>query len=156
MIGKITGIRRTWLDFLLFELIGAGLGMLIGIFISDQAQSISGFVDPTAYQNFGLAAGAVAGVSIGLLAMLCYLTVIRLTHQRELFRFRLYIWVAGIASAAITLTTYCLVTRSAETYGIVERTGTVVVVDGVISTLLGGGTGAVVSALLSAIRGYNA
>jgi len=43
-----------------------------------------------------------------------------------------------------------------ERYGIVERTGTVAVVDGVISALLGGGTGAVVSALLSAVRGYNA
>lgn len=155
MKGKTTGIRRLWLDFLLFELLGAGLGMIISVFISTQAQTINGLTDPTAYQNFGLSTGAVTGIGIALLAMLCYLAAARLTHQRELFHFRLYIWVAGIAGAITTITTYCLVTGSAERYGIVERTGTVAVVDGVISTLLGGSTGAVVSALLSAIRGYN-
>lgn len=155
MMDRSVDIRRAWLDVFLFELIGAGLGMLIGVFISDQAQTTNGLTDPTAYQNFALAAGAITGFAIGLLAMFCYLALVRLSRRRERFRFGLYIWVAGIAGAAITLTAYCIVSRSAETYGILERVGTVAVVDGVISTILGGGTGAIVSALLSGIRGYN-
>ena len=129
--------------------------MLVGVFISDNAQTISGFRDPTAFQNFGLAAGAAVGVAVALLGLLCYPALTRMTRGAELFHSRLHIWAAGIAGAIITTTTFCVVTSSAETYGIVERTGTVAVVEGVISALLGGGTGAVVSALLSAVRGYN-
>lgn len=118
-------VRRRWPDVLLFELVGVGLGMLIGVFVSDNAQTISGFGDPAAFQNFGLATGAIVGVSIALLAMLCYLALVRLTKRREMRHIGLHIWVGGIAGAAITLISYCIVTRSAETYGIVERTGTV-------------------------------
>jgi len=152
---KMAAMRRVWVDFLLFELVGVGLGMMIGIFVSDQAQSASGLTDPTHYQNFALLTGAIAGFAIVLLALLCYLSLTRFYGHRETFPFRLFISVAGIAGAAISLATFCIVTASAGSHGMVERTGAVAVVDGVISTILGGGTGAVLSAVLSEIRGYN-
>ena len=43
----MAAIRRHWLDVLLFELVGVGMGMLIGVFISDDAQTISGYGDTT-------------------------------------------------------------------------------------------------------------
>jgi len=152
---KMAGIRRAWLDFMLFELVGVGLGMMIGIFVSDQAQSANGLTDPTLYQNFALLTGAIAGFAIVLLALLCYLSLTRLYGHRESFHFRLFISIAGIAGAAISLATFGIVTASAGSHGMVERTGTVAVVDGTISAILGGGTGAVLSAVLSEIRGYN-
>jgi len=149
-------LRRRWLDVVLFALVGAGLGMLVGVFTSVQTEALDGRFDPTGFQNYGLAVGAVVGVAVALLAMLFFLGFTRVTGKTELLHFRLYVWVAGIAGAIVTIATFCIVTSSASRFGIVERTGTAAIVDGVISALIGGGTGAVVSAVLSAVRGYNA
>ena len=150
----IAGIRRAWLDVLLFELVGAGMGMLIGIFVSGQSQTADGLTDPTPYQNFALFTGATTGLTIGLMALVCYLFLTRLAREKESFSSRRLLWTAGIAGAIISLATYCIVTASAESHGMIERTGAVTVFDAVMSAILGGGTGAVVSALLSAVRGY--
>jgi hypothetical protein len=150
----IARISRAWLDFLLFELVGAGLGMLIGIFVSGQSQAANGLTDPTPYQNFALFTGVTTGFTIGFMALVCYLLVTRFARKREAFSSRRLLWTGGIAGAIISLATYCIVTASAESYGMIERTGAVTVFDAVMSAILGGGTGGVVSALLSAVRGY--
>jgi len=150
MAGTIRRVGARWLDALVFAAGGVAAGMFIGIVVAGQADIADYSKDPTDYQNFAVATGAITGLLCACLGLLLY----ALAAKRGRFRLGRLLVFSATSGAAITLVTYCISTALAPQYGMVERTGALTVADGVLSSIVGGGLGAGLAAGMSAIRGY--
>ncbi len=146
----IFALRTRWLDALLFGVGAAASGILTGIAVAAQTDVADGSIDPTHYQNFTVATGGITGMVMVLLGLVLYWFN---TRGRKYKSGRLLLF--GTATGAITnVVTYCVATVFATSYGMARRTGAVVITDGFLSAVVGGGLGAAVTAVMSAVRSY--
>jgi hypothetical protein len=146
--------RKVAIDILLFAIGSAGLGMAIGIIASSYQETVNKLISPMPYQNFGIYTGAIVGLSTCLIAFICYLFLTRFILHRKWFSFRLFLLFSGVAGVVISLVTYYLLVSSAASYGMVERTGSIIMIDAIISAVLGGGVGILFGIALAKIRNF--
>ncbi len=142
------------IDILLLAAGSAGLGLVIGTIASSAQKIQNGKLSPVPYQDFGLYAGAIVGLSICLVALVCYLVLTRYILHRQWFNLGLFFLFCILAGAIIgSVTSYWVVT-SAGSFGMAERAGSGVVTDSIISAVVGGGAGLIFGFALAKIRKY--
>jgi uncharacterized membrane protein YedE/YeeE len=147
-------IRNILLDLLIFAGSGCVLGIMNGIIISGQSTPVNNIVDPTRYQNIAITIGTIIGFGIVLLGLISYLVLIRFISRDILFHFKLPLVLSGIVGVSINLLTYNILNRLADQYGIVPRTGGVILFDSIITAIMGAGFGIIIIIVIFKIRGY--
>jgi hypothetical protein len=153
-MGKMK-VNQKAIDILLFAIGSAGLGIVIGIVASSYQNISNGKMSPIPYQNFGIYIGAIVGLSTCLAAFISYLFLTRFILHRRWFNLRLFLLFCFVAGAIISVLTQYLIVSSAGAYGFQERTGNVIVIDGIISAVVGGGLGLLFGLALAKIRNYD-
>jgi len=154
MIGKMNFNRRAITDILLFAVGSAGLGIVIGTIASSAQKIQNGKLSPIPYQDFGIYAGTVVGLSTFLVAFIAYLVLRRFVLHREWFSLKLYYLFCVVTAAVISLATSYWVVTSAPSFGMAGRLGNGVVTDSLISAVIGGGIGLLFGFALANIRHY--
>ena len=145
---------RAITDILIYAVCSAGLGIVIGTIASSAQKIQNGKLSPMPYQDFGIYAGTIVGLSTCLAAFLCYLVVTRFILHREWFSLKLFFLFCVLAGAVISLATSYWVVTSAGSFGMAERAGRGVVTDSIISAVMGGGLGLLFGFALAKIRNY--
>ena len=154
MIGKVKSSQKAFIDILLSAVGSTGLGIVIGT-IASSAQKISnGKLSPIPYQDFGIYAGAIVGISTFLVALVGYLVLRRYILHLEWFSLKLYFLFCVVTAAVICLVTSYWVVTSAPSFGMQGRMGNGVVTDSIISAVIGGGIGLLFGFALANIRHY--
>ena len=154
ILGKMKVNSKVIIDIFWFAIGSAGLGIVIGTIASSAQKIQNGKLSPIPYQNFGIYAGAIAGLSICLAVFVCYLVLTRFILHRQWFSLNLYVLFCVLASAVISLVTSYWVVTSAGSFGMAERTIRGVVTDSLISAVVGGGMGLLFGVTLAKLRHY--
>ncbi len=142
------------IDIFWFAIGSAGLGIVIGTIASSAQKIQNGKLSPIPYQDFGIYAGAIIGLSLCLAAFICYLLLTRFVLHRQWFSLGLFFVFCVLAGAIIgSVTSYWVVT-SAPSFGMAGRMGNGVVTDSLISAVVGGGAGLLFGFAMVKIRKY--
>jgi len=154
MIGKMRFNQKAIIDVLLFAVGSAALGIVIGTIASSAQKIQNGKLSPIPYQDFGIYAGAIVGVSTFLVALVGYLVLRRFILRREDFSLKLYFLFCVVTGAVISLVTSYWVVASAGLFGMAERLSRGIITDSIISAVIGGGISLLFGLALANIRHY--
>ena len=152
MIGKMRFNQKAIIDVLLFAVGSAALGIVIGTIASSAQKIQNGKLSPIPYQDFGIYAGAIVGVSTFLVALVGYLVLRRFILRREDFSLKLYFLFCVVTGAVISLVTSYWVVASAGLFGMAERLSRGIITDSIISAVIGGGISLLFGLALANIR----